>query len=292
MASENDIPYRYHFDSFDKNRRCADYTLLQYGELWCKGQTVIPDHRQICFELTVGVGGRGIVTAGDETYEIGENQCVLSFPEENHSIRSDARAPLRFLFLGVNPAEDSPVAQAVFRALAERFRAGVRRVTLQDPYPRFVRIFTEMKSENPLYRELVGCLVSELLIDCLRQDSPAVAPSARVTDEAVLVYGVREYLQKNRRNPESLKALEGVFHYRYSYLARVFEKHTGKKLKTYFNELRMKEAESLLSDGFSVTKVGEELNFASVHGFSRCYKATCGICPSEVKKRSATAGKR
>ena len=64
----------------------------------------------------------------------------------------------------------------------------------------------------------------------------------------------------------------------------LFNTYAGISPKSYFNQLRLRHANELLSIGLSVTEVAELMNFSSPNYFSAFYKKHTGISPSERQK--------
>lgn len=277
--------YRYHFNNVDHNCiECAGFSLLQYGELWCNPGSEIPVHRQCCYEITYIIDGVGTVTAEDHVYSVQKNDCLISFPDEAHRICSGEEHPLRFVFVGFRMGKSNPSVAGLFEELTRLFRdSDGRCVSVPDRESLFVRFFSEMKSDYPFRHEVAGYLLAEFLIDCIRSKAEKRTENSfpKITDDAVLVYGIETYIAGNIRSIPNLQALETVFHYHYSYLSKRFFRITGQRLNEYFLACKMKEANRLLRQGFSVTQVSELLNYSSIHSFSRSYKQHFGYPPSE-----------
>lgn len=280
--------YQYHFDNISEERlKCGGLALYQYGELWCHEDSRIELHPQSVYELTYVLSGSGTVLTGGTEHRVGENDCVLSFPGENHSITPDRDDPLRFAFLAFERNAGNPSCTYLFDNLERLFRAEETRcVTMQDQSPLIVRFFSELQSDSPLRLEMAGYLLSELLIEFIRSgtDDRPDPSFPKITDDSVLVYRLETYITRNIRSLTRLEDLEKVFNYNYSYLSRRFCRITGKRLGEFYQSCRMKEATRLLSEGLTVTQVSDLLGYSSIHGFSRGYKRYCGKNPSQVAK--------
>ena len=67
-----------------------------------------------------------------------------------------------------------------------------------------------------------------------------------------------------------------------SYLKSSFKKATGFSVMQYFIKLKMDKAKKLLSQRkYSVTEIADILGYASIHYFSRQFKISTGMSPSE-----------
>lgn len=276
--------YKYHFDNQDTWIECAGFSLNQYGELWCNPDSFIKPHDQWCHEITYIIDGTGTVTTGNNTYFVKSGDCVFSFPDEIHSIKSSTEEPLRFVFIGFNQSRVNASLSYLFDEIRRLFqKTNSHCVHIPDQYPLFVRLFTELKSENILRYELAGYLLAEFLISFVRigTENPQSNHLHRITDDAVLVYGIKNYISNNIRHIQNLKDLETVFNYSYTYLSKRFFGIAKMHLYDYFIACKMKEANRLLAQGFKITEISEKLNYSSIHSFSRSYKKYFGYPPSE-----------
>ncbi len=283
--SVNPNRFRYHFDNVSREwLECGGISLLQYGELWCNPKSSMQEHLQWCYEVTLVIGGKGCITAGSQTYEVKENDCIISLPNEIHSYLSSSEDPMRIVFLGFNPGKKDTSFQYLFDELERLFRSSEDRLfSVANQYPLMVQIFSELQSNQPYSREVAGYLIAEFLIQCIRAVShhPAKELYSSSNDDAALAYSLKNYIAKNIPDITGLRCLEPVFYYNCNYLSKKFFEQTGQHLVDYWRDCKMKEANRMLQSGMSVTEVSEKLNYSSIHSFSRSYKKRFGITPSE-----------
>lgn len=70
-----------------------------------------------------------------------------------------------------------------------------------------------------------------------------------------------------------------------SSLKRLFKIHTQNGVIHYYNSLKMECAKKMITNGVSVNKVAEELNFSSQAYFSSSFKLYTGMSPLAFKKQ-------
>lgn len=74
-----------------------------------------------------------------------------------------------------------------------------------------------------------------------------------------------------------------------SYVSHLFKKKTGKSIRAYSNDLKLIEAQRLLSTSpLSVTEIAFELGFDDTSYFVRLFKEKYGETPYKYKKRNLT----
>ena len=97
---------------------------------------------------------------------------------------------------------------------------------------------------------------------------------------------IEEYIRKNYHNPNlGLAMVSAEFNLSEGYLSAIFKKETGQNFMDYLTELRMNKAKELLcSDENSVQDVADQIGYRDLKYFSRLFKKTTGISPSEYKK--------
>jgi len=81
-----------------------------------------------------------------------------------------------------------------------------------------------------------------------------------------------EYIHKHFKEPIRLETLAQIENYHPVYYSSWFKQKMGKGPKVYITELRLREAKHLLlSTGWSMTKISEELGFENSSSFTRWF---------------------
>ncbi|MGG4489375.1 AraC family transcriptional regulator [Metabacillus idriensis] len=93
------------------------------------------------------------------------------------------------------------------------------------------------------------------------------------------------YLHEHYKRPIKMETLAGIEHYHPVYYSSWFKEKTGKSLKAYISELRMKEAKRLLmGTSWSISAISEEVGFENVSSFTRWFTCCEGISPKACRK--------
>ena len=76
-------------------------------------------------------------------------------------------------------------------------------------------------------------------------------------------------------------------------LCRDFKKTTGKTVIEFINHKKFETAKyMILNTNDTFTKIAEELNFESIHYFTRFFKKMAGITPKDFRKSGGKVGEK
>lgn len=94
-----------------------------------------------------------------------------------------------------------------------------------------------------------------------------------------------DYIHRHFKKPINIETLAKVEHYHPVYYSNWFKKQTGKSPKQYIDELRLKEAKTLLlTTDRSITNISEEVSFVNSSSFTRWFNRLEGIAPQNYRK--------
>ena len=146
---------------------------------------------------------------------------------------------------------------------------------------------TEMYTEKytALSPAKVRNAILDLLVDICENHSSQKAEDR----EKVAVDYVKkalEYVNDNFKNDVTLEEIAEYIGINKFYLTREFKRFTNQTIFYCINNLRCKNAESLLQKGATITEAATGSGFESVSYFSRTYKKLRGYSPSEYKEKN------
>lgn len=94
------------------------------------------------------------------------------------------------------------------------------------------------------------------------------------------------YLEMNHAKKISSRDVCEHFSCSRSYMSREFNKYTGKTMKEYLTELRIKDALVLLeSSSLSISEIAYSVGFNDSNYFSSIFKAHIGVSPQAYRKK-------
>ena len=106
-----------------------------------------------------------------------------------------------------------------------------------------------------------------------------------ITKERQEFYKIVEYINEHYFEDIKINALSEILFIPRGRLSAVFTKYSGTGLNEYVNSLRVKHANDLLKQGYTVTEAALECGFQSIRTFNSVYKKITGITPSDYARK-------
>lgn len=95
------------------------------------------------------------------------------------------------------------------------------------------------------------------------------------------------YIRYNYMENLRVSSLAHSFGFERSYLYRIFKKRYGVGIKEYIIGVRMEFAKKFLSEGYTVGECAHMVGYEDEFNFSKSFKRSFGLSPSEMKRASA-----
>ena len=234
-------------------------------------------------EILYVAGGAGEAILEGKKFRLAPGDLVVVNPGTLHEERSDAKAPLRLIFLVIRdfavpglPA--GCLSQEKYRVLS----CGEYRYKM-DIYLR--ELLQETSSQIEFYQEISQGLVSALLVLVMRLIRINPEDEAALSQEC---QKIKEYLDQNFTSPITLDSLSETVYISKHYLSHLFKEQTGVSPIKYLTSKRMEKACELLSETeLPVSEVSKAVGYENPLYFSQVFKRIYGISP--VKYRMGRA---
>lgn len=113
----------------------------------------------------------------------------------------------------------------------------------------------------------------------LSKEAPVSISKSQETVNAIIAY-----INNHITESVSIEEIAHEFHLNKDYMARLFKSHTHATIGHYMSLQKAGLAQSLLSEGYTVTEVQEKLGFTSYAYFFKFFKKMTGISPSHYRK--------
>jgi len=281
---------KYKLKTFENALNVSGIANIHYFEFTGLYQTV-DDYHNFCELLYVD---RGSITVHAENYSgiLSDNQMIIHRPNEVHSlVCSDSIAP-NVIIIGfkclsdeLEPFSLSPITLSAEhkKMLSEIMQEGMN--VYSPPYD--LPNTPEMKKRSEyIYGadQMLKIRLEMFLISLIRnfKNKPShkdeISSASRVSD-------IHQYITEHYTEKILLDNICFLFGTNKTSLCRDFKNEYGVTVLSYINELKVKEAKSLLrKNKLSVTEISEALGFNSIHYFCRLFKKSTGLSPKEYTK--------
>lgn len=251
------------------------------------------------YELLYLKEGHLSVTVEDRMYEGIPGDIFLFKPRQRHSILMLGETPVRqpHIHFDLFEAADSREIPVSFKMSHDMqpdelnwFRPDLlsanpwflpNHIRLRQPERFELMLFElieEYQTQSPVYEISCKGLLISLLIYLIRQhgwNTELARPDMQA---------VRRYLIQNANREVLLDELAEHFNISKYHLVRSYSKQFQISPIDYHRQVRLDKAKLLLRfSNTSIQQIAEQLQFGSIHAFSRAFKSAEGISPSQYR---------
>ncbi|GGG61695.1 helix-turn-helix domain-containing protein [Paenibacillus radicis (ex Gao et al. 2016)] len=247
------------------------------------------------------------VRADDRTYELTQGMIIFHKPGEFHTVRvGDGHKPPNLIVLAFECRSAYMDRFANLLLPLGTPERNLLSLLLQEGFHSFLPPY-----DNPSVHELIrnpdAPFASEqamkgyleaLLIRLVRgmdaersaEQSRAAGvrrPSSIQTEKAEqrIVGGIIDFMKSKLSEPLTLEQLCKETHLGKSRLKEIFHSQTGTGAIEYFKLLKIEEAKTLIREhALNYTEIAAALGYGSIHYFSRDFKKSTGMSPSEYAR--------
>ena len=136
---------------------------------------------------------------------------------------------------------------------------------------------------KPVNYEEFGVCIDNLKISLFEQ-RVAAADEPQKQEERTIT-GITRYLQEHLAEEVSLSVLADEFHLNPQYISQLFKNEIGVGFLAYLTNIRMEKAKKLLlSTSCSVAEVAEQSGYGDYRVFTKVFKKSEGITPSQYRR--------
>ncbi len=288
---------KFHFDNiyFENPRLYDDIILYQIGDLSCESGYEIGEHMQHCYEISYIASGEGCFHTNGRSYPVKKGDIYLNKPGECHNGIADKVDPFRYFYLGYvfmeQRDEYSPLLH--IKKMFDQVKNPVKtdKFNIQAP---FVNIFNEIINVSGFTDLMVKTYLHQIVVLAFRNFfenwEKEYTPQNNDRKSRKAVYEAVNYIDSHLYNISDLSKIAAELGYSYSYLSRIFSFETGLSIQDYYQKKRFEKAVELLKNsGLSITQIAEDLQYQSIHSFSKAFRKNFGISPTVYQQLSRKA---
>lgn len=250
------------------------------------------EHTHSLIEILYLRKGSCVFLINDSSVRLGSGDLMLIAPGDRHATRYDGNDPSERINLMI---DQNCLPEQLFRRapVMTSLCSSSRRFTLdRETAGTAENIFARMLREQAYPKEfhlsffiLYSC---ELLLLLARQGQSSdelFIPNAGQDPD--IQYAVH-YIDRNYASPIRLGDIASRLNLNPSYFSTKFHQTTGKTFRDYLNEVRVRNAASLLTfTGDSITSIALACGFSSGNYFKDLFRSRYGMSPSAWRKSSS-----
>ena len=260
--------------------------------------TMAQKHFHGHYEIYYLVSGERIYLLEDRICHVHQGDLVL-IPKRSIHMTTDAGTDSheRYVVYFKEEFLHDILPQAKVAALTRHLSGDAKVVSLRASDQDFVeRLLAKMlyEEQSPLnHRKLYQkLLLAELLIFIDRLEIPRQRENlGDLSSVHGKAHRIARFIRENYNRPLSLASISEQFYISPWYLSRIFRQATGMRLMEYLNNVRIKEAQSLLRDSpMTVAEIAAHVGYGSQTHFGRIFRRIMGNSPLEYRKQSRRTG--
>ncbi len=236
----------------------------------------------------------GTVQIESEGYNgnLHSNQLIIHKAGESHRLSCGKKSTPNIIIVGFECAcaqldafstQPFTLSGELQRLLTDIVREG--RSVFMPPYDQPYTTDMQKREATPFGADQMLRLKLETFLIELVRKQEAVQDKAADGRIHAKILNVYEYLNTNYRENINLNELCFLYSTNKTTLCRQFKAAYGVSIIDYIHSLRIRDAKKLLRNGeYNITQIADMLGFSSVHYFSRLFKQTTRLSPSEYVK--------
>jgi AraC-like DNA-binding protein len=243
----------------------SEYFCKEYGENFS-----FPNHLHQSFELIMVLSGNMTVTVDNEKYTVSQNEAVLVFPNQLHSLESAECEHMLVIF--------SPdIVRAYYTKKTDKVTKNSK-FTIPPYLAAQIETIEGTSSKIKMKAVLYNvCSIFDEATEYLDKKS----------GEAELLYKIFEYVEKCYATECTLASLSRELGFSYFYLSRYFSGAVGMSFNTYINRYRISKACYLLANtNLPVLECAYEVGYKSLRSFNRNFKIYTGMTPNQYRTKT------
>ncbi len=106
------------------------------------------------------------------------------------------------------------------------------------------------------------------------------------TKKILLVKNTINYLQNNFKEKLNIEKIANALYFSKSYICHTFKEITKLTIVDYLNVIRCQNAKTMILNDYSITDTAIECGFSELSYFSKVFKKTMGVLPSQIVKNN------
>lgn len=256
----------------------ADLSIVRGGE--------IPEHTQLCDEITYAISGKAKIYSGDECVNLCGGQLHYIKKGRPHKIVAEPESNFRYICVGFIPNEKNEMLLSYTSEMDNKDSCIIN----DDGNIRILceLLINETYKKDSQSNNMISLCLMQILIHIYRLSSNEKKSFFVGTKGASFtIYHVLRYIDREYLNITSVKDISNKMSYNEYYISHLFKEKIGISIKEYITEKKMKNAAMLLTtSNLTIGEISEHLNFSTEHTFRQAFKKQYGLSPREYREKN------
>ena len=251
------------------------------------------DEKHPFYELVFANSGALQINSEDYSGKLSKNEMLIHRCNTTHSLCCHGEGSPEVIIIGFECSSDkidefshTPVhlSDSEVRKLAEIVKEG--RNVFMPPYDEPVYNMKKKRRQRFGAEQMLRLLLEYFLIRIIRKYTLS-EKTDELTESPSFIGEVVGYMNDNFLEKITIDELAFLFKTNRATLCHQFKEATGMTLIEFINKKKFESAkQKIISTNDTFTKIAEELNFDSIHYFTRFFKKMAGCTPKEFRKNS------
>ena len=149
----------------------------------------------------------------------------------------------------------------------------------------FGQLLQEQERREVFADEMILALLNQLILLLLRQVDGKPLPEAGAKGEHKIIHRTQVYVSTHVWEDLSVPFVARHVNMSPSYLTALFHKHLDISPAEYIRRVKLQESKQMIRENkLNFTEIAAELQYSTVHHFSRQFKEKFGMTPTEYAK--------
>lgn len=239
-------------------------------------------HSHPYYELHLIRQGHIALQAGVQTHELDPDTFCLISPEISHSLKSSILG-VRRRCIGLSITDPEMPAAGYLLAQTRNIPSRIGNAQPMEP---ILRQLSEEEAGVPFSEEMVSLLLSQLILQLLREIRCRTAPVASASGDLndLRTVHIDQFLNNNFHLRGAQQTLAAELGLSRRQLDRVFQNLYGISFREKLLQVRAEAACDLLAGSLSIGQIALQVGYSSSANFTAFFRGIKGITPTQYRK--------